>query len=59
MADLAAAGIKRISFAASLYRASMTALVDAALEAKVKGTFEYLRHTLSAAELNAILGAPN
>jgi 2-methylisocitrate lyase-like PEP mutase family enzyme len=42
VAELAAAGVKRISLATSLYRVAMAALRDAAHEVKTKGTFEYL-----------------
>lgn len=52
VAELAAAGVKRISFAASFYRAAMTGLVDAAREAQQSGTFTYLEHTLVTAEVN-------
>jgi 2-methylisocitrate lyase-like PEP mutase family enzyme len=52
VAQLVEAGVKRISFAASFYRAAMTGLVDAAREAQQSGTFTYLDHTLTTAELN-------
>ncbi len=55
VAELAAAGVKRISFASSLYRAAMTNLLDAAREIKSSGTFEYLETTLTGAELNTYL----
>ena len=42
VAELAAAGVKRISLAASLYRAAMNALLAAATEVKTQGTFGYL-----------------
>jgi 2-methylisocitrate lyase-like PEP mutase family enzyme len=42
VAELAEAGVKRISFASSLYRAAMTRLVDVASEVKRSGTFAYL-----------------
>ena len=42
VAELTAAGIKRISFASSLYRAAMTGLLDATREIKSSGTFDYL-----------------
>ena len=45
VAELAEAGVKRISFASSLYRAAMTRLVDVASEVKSSGTFAYLDHT--------------
>jgi 2-methylisocitrate lyase-like PEP mutase family enzyme len=51
-ADLSAAGVRRISFAASLYRAAMTGLLEAAREATEKGTFEYLKRILTTPELN-------
>ncbi len=52
VAELAAAGVKRISFAASLYRAAMTAFVDAAREVKEQATFRYLDHNLATPEWN-------
>jgi 2-methylisocitrate lyase-like PEP mutase family enzyme len=55
VAELAGAGVKRISFASSFYRAAMTVLVDAAHEVKEKGTFNYLDHTLTTPELNRFL----
>lgn len=55
VAALAAAGVKRISLAASLYRAAMTGLLDAAREVKGPGTFGYVERTLPGAELNARL----
>jgi 2-methylisocitrate lyase-like PEP mutase family enzyme len=42
VADLAEAGVKRISLATSLYRAAMTGLLAAATEVKAHGTFTYL-----------------
>jgi 2-methylisocitrate lyase-like PEP mutase family enzyme len=53
VAELGAAGVKRISFASSLYRAAMTGLLKAAREIKGAGTFNYLNETLTTAELNA------
>jgi len=52
VAELAEAGVKRISFAASFWRAAMTGLADAAREALQTGTFSYLEHTLTTAEAN-------
>jgi len=51
VAELEAAGVKRISLATSLYRAAMTGLVDAALEVKERGTFNYLDRSLTSAEV--------
>jgi 2-methylisocitrate lyase-like PEP mutase family enzyme len=53
--ELAAAGVKRISLATSLYRAAMTGLLGAAREVQDKGTFAYLDGSLTTAELNAFL----
>src|SRR5213079_2649106 len=41
VAALAAAGVKRISLATSLYRAAMTGLLNAAKEVREHGTFGY------------------
>ena len=58
VADLQAAGVRRISLAGSLYRAALTGLLAAAREVRELGTFSYLDRTLSTAELNALLAAP-
>jgi 2-methylisocitrate lyase-like PEP mutase family enzyme len=55
VADLEAAGVKRISLATSLYRAAMTGLVDAVREVKDKGTFSYLDRSLTTQELNGYM----
>lgn len=55
VAELAQAGVRRISLATSLYRAAMTALLDAAREVKDKGTFGYLERSVTTAELNGFL----
>ncbi len=47
VAELAAAGVKRISLAASLYRAAMNGLLAAATEVKTQGTFHYLNRSTS------------
>ncbi len=57
VAELAAAGVKRISLAASLYRASMSGLLDAAREVKDKGTFGYLDRSVTMPELNGFMQA--
>jgi 2-methylisocitrate lyase-like PEP mutase family enzyme len=54
-AELAAAGVKRISFASSLYRAAVTGLIEAASEAKQHGTFNYVERSLVTADLNRFL----
>jgi 2-methylisocitrate lyase-like PEP mutase family enzyme len=55
VAELASAGIKRISLATSLYRTAMTGLLDAAREVKDKGTFGYLERTIATPDLNAFM----
>jgi 2-methylisocitrate lyase-like PEP mutase family enzyme len=55
VADLEAAGVRRISLATSLYRAALTGLRDAAREVREKGTFGYLDGLLSTAEMNELL----
>ena len=55
VAALAAAGVKRISLATSLYRAAMTGLFNAAKEVREQGTFGYLDSSLATPEMNAFL----
>jgi 2-methylisocitrate lyase-like PEP mutase family enzyme len=55
VAELADAGVKRISLATSLYRMAMTGLVDAAREVKDKGTFGYLDRSLATPDLNGYM----
>jgi 2-methylisocitrate lyase-like PEP mutase family enzyme len=49
--ELAAAGVKRISLATSLYRAAMTCLLDAAAEVNDTGRFGFLDRCLTTPEL--------
>jgi 2-methylisocitrate lyase-like PEP mutase family enzyme len=58
VAELEAAGVRRVSLATSLYRAAMTGLADAAREVKDKGSFGYLERCLASAELNAFMEPP-
>jgi len=51
VAELTEAGVKRISFAASFYRAALTGLIEAAREAQ-SGTFNYVNHAIVTAEIN-------
>jgi len=51
VAELAAAGVKRISLATSLYRAAMSGLLDAAREVKDAGTFGYVDRGVASADL--------
>ena len=55
VAELAGAGVKRISLATSLYRAAMSGLVNAAREVKEQGTFGYVDATMATPELNGYM----
>jgi 2-methylisocitrate lyase-like PEP mutase family enzyme len=55
VAELTAAGVKRISLATSLYRAAMTGFLAAAREVKDTGTFAYVDTSVPTPELNAFL----
>jgi 2-methylisocitrate lyase-like PEP mutase family enzyme len=55
VAELAGAGVKRISLATSLYRAAMTGLLTAAREVKEKGTLGYIDATMATPELNGFM----
>jgi 2-methylisocitrate lyase-like PEP mutase family enzyme len=55
VADLAAAGVKRISLATSLYRAAMTGLLDAAREVKDGGQFGFIERCLSTPALLTLM----
>ena len=55
VAGLAAAGVKRISLATSLYRAAMSGVVAAATEAKASGTFTYVDSSIPTPELSGYM----
>ena len=55
VAELTAAGVKRISLATSLYRAAMSGLIAAAREVQDKGTFGYVGGGVPAAELSGYM----
>jgi len=55
VAELQAAGVRRISLATSLYRLAMTGLVEAAREVKDSGTFGYLDRSLGTPDVNAFM----
>ena len=54
--ELAAAGVRRISLATSLYRAAMNGLLEAVREVKDTGQFAFLDRCPTTAELNKIMG---
>jgi 2-methylisocitrate lyase-like PEP mutase family enzyme len=55
VAELAAAGVKRISLATSLYKAAMSGLLQAAREVKEQGTFGYVDTVIATPELNGFM----
>jgi 2-methylisocitrate lyase-like PEP mutase family enzyme len=55
VAELKAAGVRRISLATSLYRAAMTAMLNAAYEIRDKGQFGFLDQCATTAELNELM----
>ena len=55
VAELAEAGVRRISLATSLYRAAMSGLLVAATEVRESGTFGYLDRSMSTPELNTFM----
>jgi len=55
VAELEAAGVRRISLATSLYRAAMSGLLEAAREVKERGSFGYLERSLATPDLNRFL----
>ncbi len=57
VAELQAAGVRRISLATSLYRAAMTGLLDAAREIRAHGTFTYVDRATPSQELLRIMDA--
>lgn len=54
--ELAAAGVKRISLATSLYRAAMTGLLDAAREIRDTGQFGFVEQCATTPELQELMG---
>jgi len=55
VAELEAAGVRRISLATSLYRAAMTGMLEAAREVRDKGSFGYLDRAIATPEWNAFM----
>jgi len=53
--ELAAAGVRRISLATSLYRAAMTGFLDAAYQVKDTGQFGFLDRCVTTPELNKLM----
>ncbi len=56
VADLAAAGVRRISLASSLYRAAMTGFLNAACEVRDSGQFDFLERAVATPDLQKLMG---
>ena len=56
VADLAAAGVKRISLATSLYRAAMTGFLEAVREVQEGGTFGFIDRIVATPQLYKLMG---
>jgi 2-methylisocitrate lyase-like PEP mutase family enzyme len=56
VADLAAAGVKRISVGGALSRLALAAFLEGAREMKDRGTFTWVRRTTPSKELRSIFG---
>jgi 2-methylisocitrate lyase-like PEP mutase family enzyme len=54
--DLAAAGVRRISLATSLYRAAMTGFLQALREMKETGGFNFVDSSVTTADINEAMG---
>jgi 2-methylisocitrate lyase-like PEP mutase family enzyme len=55
VAELEAAGVRRISLATSLFRAAMSGLAEAAREVREQGAFGYVDRVLVTPELNKLM----
>jgi 2-methylisocitrate lyase-like PEP mutase family enzyme len=56
VADLAAAGVRRISLRTSLYRAAMTGFLQALRQVKETGQFSFVDPCVSTTEINEVMG---
>jgi 2-methylisocitrate lyase-like PEP mutase family enzyme len=54
LADLAAAGVKRVSVGGALSRLALAAFLDGAREMRDKGTFTWVRRTVPSKELKTV-----
>jgi 2-methylisocitrate lyase-like PEP mutase family enzyme len=52
VAELEAAGVRRVSLATSLWRAAMSGLLEAAREVKEKGSFGYLERSVATPDIS-------
>jgi 2-methylisocitrate lyase-like PEP mutase family enzyme len=57
VAELAAAGVKRISLGSTLARAALGALARAGRELRTRGTFDFADEAMPFADVNALMTA--
>ena len=55
VAELRAAGVKRVSLATSLWRAAMSGLIEGAREVREKGTFGYIERSLGTPDITKLM----
>jgi 2-methylisocitrate lyase-like PEP mutase family enzyme len=55
VAELQAAGVKRISLATSLWRAATSGLIEAAREVREKGSFGYLERSIATPDITKLM----
>jgi 2-methylisocitrate lyase-like PEP mutase family enzyme len=55
VAELEAAGVRRISVATSLYRAAMTGMIEAVNEIRERGTFDYIERSAPSGDLGRFM----
>jgi 2-methylisocitrate lyase-like PEP mutase family enzyme len=55
LSELEAAGVKRVSLAACLWRAGMSGLIEAAREVREHGTFGYLERGQPGADITRFM----
>jgi 2-methylisocitrate lyase-like PEP mutase family enzyme len=55
VAELEAAGVRRVSLATSLWRSAMSGLVEAAREVREKGTFGYIERSIATPDLSKFM----
>ena len=54
--ELAAAGVRRVSLATSLYRAAMTALIETATQVRDTGDFGFLNRVAATKDIHKLMG---
>jgi 2-methylisocitrate lyase-like PEP mutase family enzyme len=55
VAELQAAGVRRVSLATSLWRMAMSGAIEAAREVKEKGSFGYIERSLATPDISKFM----